>query len=297
MESDVLHEIMDAQRPSGSRVTVVDALDRIAALEEPEISEAMTGVLRGEGIEVATPAQVMRVEPGSPKPVVAIVDGAECRIEADEILVATGRRPMLSRLDLDRAGVEVDERGMLVLDEHLRTTNPRVFAAGDVTGAPQFVYVAAAQCTVAADNALTGADTPLDYVALPRVTFTTPVDRGRGGTDEEAQRAGFACECRVMGLEHVPRARVNLETEGCSRSLRTMRALACSGVHVLASETPVRDPRGGVRREVWAHCRRSRKHVGAVSHDVGGPEARLAGVHARAVEALMLCGLRGETAA
>ncbi len=218
----------------GSRVKVVEALDRIAPFEEPEISEAMTGILRAEGIEVVTSARVDRIESGSPKMVVALVDGAERRFEADEILVATGRRPMLGGLDLDRAGVEVDERGKLMLDEQLRTTNPRVFAAGDVTGAPQFVYVAAAQGTVAADNALTDAGLPMDYQALPRVTFTTPSIAAVGLTDEEAQRAGYACECRVMGLEHVPRARVNLDTQGLFKVVADRESGRVLGVHVLA---------------------------------------------------------------
>jgi mercuric reductase len=218
----------------GSRVTIVEALERIAPFEEPEISEAMTEIMRSEGIDIVTSAEVLRAEAGSPKAVVAVVDGVERRFEADRILVATGRRPVLGVLELDRAGIEVDERGSLVLDEQLRTTNPLVFAAGDVTGAPQFVYVAAAQGTLAADNALADAGRSMDYTALPRVTFTTPSIAAVGLTDEEAQRAGYACECRVMGLEHVPRARVNLDTRGLFKVVADREAGRVLGVHVLA---------------------------------------------------------------
>ncbi len=218
----------------GSRVTIVEALDRIAPFEEPEISEAMTKILRDEDIEITTSAEVIRVEAGAPKAVVALVGETERRIHADEILVATGRRPVLDGLDLGRAGVELDERGALVLDEQLRTTNPRIFAAGDVTGAPQYVYVAAAQGTLAADNAIAAAGREMDYSALPRVTFTTPSIAAVGLTDEEAQAAGYACECRVMELEHVPRARVNLDTRGLFKIVAERSSGRVLGVHVLA---------------------------------------------------------------
>ncbi len=138
------------------------------------------------------------------------VGGGDRRFEASHVLVATGRRPVLDGLHLDEASIELDDRGGLVLDDELRTTNPRVFAAGDVTGAPQFVYVAAAQGTAVAENALTEAKRHMDYAALPRVTFTRPNIAAVGLTDEQAQEAGYACECRVVELEHVPRARVNL---------------------------------------------------------------------------------------
>jgi mercuric reductase len=218
----------------GSHVTIVEALDRIAPFEEPEISDAMTEILRDEGIEVLPSAIVRHVEEGSPKTVVVQVGGAELRIEGDEILVATGRRPALDGLDLHRAGIELDERGSLVLDGQLRTTNPRAFAAGDVTGAPQFVYVAAAQGTLAADNALAGAGRTMDYAALPRVTFTTPSIAAVGLTDEQAHEAGYACECRVIELEHVPRARVNLDTRGLFKVVADRESDRVLGVHVIA---------------------------------------------------------------
>jgi mercuric reductase len=103
------------------------------------VSAALAGVLRGQGAIVHAPAQVVAVErDGDVCRVRVTVDGAEAVIEADEILVATGRRPNTSGLGLDAAGVAVDARGAVVTDQRLRTANPRVWAAGDVTGAPQF---------------------------------------------------------------------------------------------------------------------------------------------------------------
>jgi mercuric reductase len=220
----------------GSNVTIVEALDRIAPLEEPEISEVMTQILEEQGIRVVTRAKVMRVEAGSPKTVIAEAKGGELRLTGAEILVATGRRPVLEGLDLEKADIELDDRGGLVLDETLRTTNPNVLAAGDVTGAPQFVYVAAAQGTLAATNAITPAGNRMDYTALPRVTFTTPNIASVGLTDEQAVAAGYSCECRVVELRHVPRARVNLDTRGLFKIVADRPTGKVLGVHVLAED-------------------------------------------------------------
>ena len=218
----------------GSKVTIVEALDRIAPLEEPEISETMTRILVEQGIEVITSASVKAVEAGPPRTVVADTVSGELRLTGAEILVATGRRPVLDGLDLEKADIELDDRGGLVLDETLRTTNPNVLAAGDVTGAPQFVYVAAAQGTLAAGNAIADAKGTLDYTALPRITFTAPNIAAVGLTDEQAQAAGYVCECRVVELRHVPRARVNLDTRGLFKIVADRRSGKVLGVHALA---------------------------------------------------------------
>lgn len=218
----------------GSEVTIVEALDRIAPLEEPEISETLTPVLRDQGIRVVTSATVTKALVGAPKTILARTREGELRLEADELLVATGRRPVLDGLDLAKADVALDDRGGLVLDDTLRTTNPAIYAAGDVTGAPQFVYVAAAQGTLAAENALTGAGRAMDYTALPRVTFTTPNIASVGLTDGQAVAAGYECECRVLELRHVPRSRVNLDTRGLFKIVANQGTGKVLGVHVLA---------------------------------------------------------------
>ncbi|MGH7426882.1 MAG: mercury(II) reductase [Candidatus Methylomirabilaceae bacterium] len=218
----------------GTRVTIIEALDRIAPLEEPEISQWMTTILTDQGIEVVAGAKVVRVEGGETKTVIAEVGGQERRFDAAEVLVATGRRPVLDGLELGKAGIERDERGNLVLDDELRTTNKRVLAAGDVTGAPQFVYVAAAQGTLAADNAVSGAGRKMDYKALPRVTFTTPNIAAVGLTDAQAQEQGYDCECRTLDLEHVPRPIVNLDTRGAFKIVAETGTGKILGVHAIA---------------------------------------------------------------
>jgi len=219
----------------GTKVTIVEALDRIAPLEEPEVSEWMKRILTDQGIGVVTGAKVTRVEGGERKAVIAEADGEERRFEVAEVLVATGRRPVLDGLDLDKGGIETNERGSLVLDDELRTTNARVFAAGDVTGAPQFVYVAAAQGTVAADNAISSAGRKMDYEALPRVTFTSPNIAAVGLTDEQARAQGYDCECRTLELEHIPRPIVNMDTRGAFKIVAERATGKVLGVHAIGA--------------------------------------------------------------
>lgn len=219
----------------GAKVTIVEALDRIAPPEEPEISEWMTTILTDQGIEIVTGAKVVRVEGGETKAVIAEVGGEERRFRAAEILVATGRRPVLDGLDLDNAGVELDEHENLVLDDELRTTNRRVLAAGDVTGAPQFVYVAAAQGTLAADNAISNARRKMDYKALPRVTFTTPNIAAVGLTDAQANEQGYESDYRTLELKRVPRPIVNLDTRGAFKIVAERGTGKILGVHAIAA--------------------------------------------------------------
>jgi mercuric reductase len=217
----------------GARVTIIEVLGRLAPLEEPEVSGWITKVFQDEGIEVVTSARITRVESSGGRRVVRLEDGRT--FEADEVLVATGRRPNVEGLDLEAAGIELTDRGAVKVDEELRTTNPRVFAGGDVTGAPQFVYVAAAHGTLAADNAISEAHRKVDYTAMPRVTFTEPQIAAVGLTDEEANRQGYHCQCRVVGLEHIPRALVNRDTRGAFKIVAEQGTGKVLGVHVIAA--------------------------------------------------------------
>lgn len=216
----------------GSRVTIVEALDRLAPLEEPEISDWISLVFDNEGIEVVTSANITRAERAGERRVVHLEDGRQ--FEADEVLVATGRRPYTEGLGLEVAGIELTDRGAVKVDDELRTTNPGVFAGGDVTAAPQFVYVAAAHGTIAAENAITGGHRKVDYTGLPRVTFTEPQIAAVGLTDEEANREGYRCQCRVVELKHIPRPLINRDTRGAFKIVAEQGSGRILGVHIVA---------------------------------------------------------------
>lgn len=220
----------------GSRVTFLEALPRVAPFEEAEISEALANVLRDEGAEVHSGVKISRVERDGEERRTVVFErvGREERIEAERILVATGRRPNTRGLGLEAAGVELTDRGAVKVDEFMGTTNPRIWAAGDVTGGPQFVYVAAAQGSVAADNAIGRAGRSIDWTALPRVTFTSPQIASVGMTSDEAEKAGHRVEFRVLDLSAVPRALVNRDTRGLVKLVADEESGRILGVHMLA---------------------------------------------------------------
>ncbi|MDG4756219.1 MULTISPECIES: mercury(II) reductase [Micromonospora] len=215
----------------GTRVTLVG---RLAPRAEPELAEALRAVFADDGItmleEHAT--EVQRAAGG-----VEVVTASGRRASGQRLLVATGRRARTDGLDLAVAGVKTDERGFVVVDAAQRTTNPRVYAAGDVTGAPQYVYVAAATGRVAAVNALAGDGTRparLDYTGLPSVVFTRPQLASAGLTEADALAAGHDCACRILDLADVPRALVNRDTRGAVKVVADANTGRVLGVHALA---------------------------------------------------------------
>lgn len=219
----------------GVRVTVVEARDRVAPFEEPEISAELERLLRAGGIDVRTGATVSRVRREGTSCHLAVEDAAgTTTLAAERLLVATGRRPVTGHLGLAAVGVTTGGRGEVVVDDRLRTANPRIWAAGDVTGGPQFVYVAGAHGGLVVANAFADADRAVDYRVLPRVTFTSPAIASVGSTAVAAVTAGHRVECRVLPLDQVPRAVVNRRTGGVAKLVADAVDGRLLGVHVLA---------------------------------------------------------------
>jgi len=222
----------------GTDVTVVTR-SQLASAEEPEISAGIERIFTDEGITVHTGAVLtaVRREDGQVIAEVGDADGhTRGELSAEQLLVATGRRPVTAALDLPEVGVKLGDHGQVVVDEHLQTANPQIWAAGDVTGHPQFVYVAGAHGALVVDNAFHGADRTLDYHHLPRVTFTGPSIAAAGLTDAQAREQGFDCECRVLPLQHLPRALVNRDTRGLIKLVAERGTGRLLGAHVLADE-------------------------------------------------------------
>jgi mercuric reductase len=220
----------------GVTVTVAEALDRLAPFDEPEVSAAIEDIFDDEGIGILTAAAIRSVRgAATARSVTVKTAGGRKREPAyGQILVAAGRRPVTGGLNLDGAGVKTGGRGEIITDEYQRTANPRIWAAGDVTGSPQFVYVAAAQGSRAAANALDNAGRTVDYTALPRVTFTSPAIASAGLTEAELIRQGVACDCRVLPLSAVPRAIVARDTRGVVKLVAEARTGRVRGVHAVA---------------------------------------------------------------
>ncbi|MBY0396384.1 MAG: FAD-dependent oxidoreductase, partial [Thermoleophilia bacterium] len=170
----------------GSEVTFID-LVRVAPFEEPEISEAMRAILEQSGHTVLEGAATERVRrEGAEVVIEGTAAGAPFAVRADEILVATSRTPNTEGLGLEALGVATDRRGAVVVDALQRTSVPSIYAAGDVTTQPQFVYVAAAGGAAAAQNALgDGERQRLDFSNLPRIIFTSPQIAAAGLTERQ----------------------------------------------------------------------------------------------------------------
>lgn len=213
----------------GSGVTVVG---RLAPHVEPELADVMRRVFTEDGI---TMVEEHAVAAAATDGGVAVTTASGARVEGQRVLVATGRRPDTTALDLSAAGVATDNRGFVVVDEHQRTSNPLVYAAGDVAGGPQYVYVAAASGHVAAANALDpDAKRSVDYTGLPAVMFTRPQVASAGLSERGALAAGFSCECRVLQLADVPRALVNHDTRGAVKLVADATNGRVIGVHAAA---------------------------------------------------------------
>jgi mercuric reductase len=149
-------------------------------------------------------------------------------------LVAAGRRPRTAGLGLEEIGVGVGERGEVLVGADLSTTDPRVWAAGDVTGHPQFVYVAAQHGRAVVANAFDGADRRVNYRSLPRITFTNPTIASAGLTEAQARQQDFEVESRVLDLAVVPRAIVSRSPRGLIKLVAERDTGRILGVHLLA---------------------------------------------------------------
>ncbi|MFV2104478.1 dihydrolipoyl dehydrogenase family protein [Micromonospora sp. LOL_024] len=202
-------ELGQALARLGVEVTLAQRADRLLVKEEPEVSALIAERLRAEGVTVLTGVTVERVDGGT-----LHLAGGDA-IVVDRILVAAGRRPRTLGLGLAAAGVRRDERGRVVIDDRMRTSNRRIFAAGDVTGTLPFTHVAGVQGGYAATNALLGLRRRVDYSAVPWVTFTDPEVAHVGATLAEARRRhGDRVQARLLAHEHVDRAVTDGRTDG-----------------------------------------------------------------------------------
>ena len=200
----------------GCKVTML-VRSRLTSREEPEASQTLLEVFADEGIRVVGQAVVdsVRTDPATGRVVAAAsVAGGREEFTTERLLVALGRTPVTDGLNLGAVDVKTGGAEQIVVTDQLATSNPRIWAAGDVTGHRQFVYVAASHGTMVVDNAFTGANRSVDYTHLPRVTFTSPALGTVGITNEQAVAAGIRCDCRVLPLHYVTRALVNRDTRG-----------------------------------------------------------------------------------
>ncbi len=221
----------------GVQVMVLESGPHVAMAEEPEIGEALVRYLEGEKVRICTNVSINRVERNEREyQVHAQINGKPEVCRAERLMVATGRRPNTSGFGLEDAEVRLGSRGEIVVNEHLQTTNPDIYAAGDCIGDPMYVYVAAYAGGLAAENALSGVGKVFDLTALPHVTFTDPQIASVGLTERQARSKGIRIQTAVLPLEHVPRALASRNTKGLIKLVAEGETDRLLGAHVLAAE-------------------------------------------------------------
>ncbi len=202
----------------GAHVTFI-ARHRLAPNSEPETADVIHSVLREAGHVVLEHHTTERVTREGADKVLRGRDreGNPFEVRVDEILVATGRTPNTDGLGLERAGVKTDGGGHILVDAEQRTNVPGVFAVGDCTQQPKYVYVAAAGGVAAVENAFGDGGRRLNFDTLPRIVFTAPNIAAAGLTEAMARAAGYQVETRVLPMEAVPRALVSGDTRGFAK--------------------------------------------------------------------------------
>lgn len=219
----------------GVEVTILQRSTRLLKSYEPEVSEAITEAMTAQGVNIITGTTFYRVEQdGDTKKVYITVNGQEQVVEAEALLVATGRNPNTDALNLDAAKVNIGDRGEIEVNEYLRTSNHRIYAAGDVTMGPQFVYVAAYEGAIVADNGINGSEKKTDLTVVPSVTFTSPAIATVGLTEAQAKSDGYEVLTSVLPLDAVPRALVNRETTGVFKLVADAYTRKVLGAHIVA---------------------------------------------------------------
>ncbi|HEY8213221.1 MAG TPA: mercury(II) reductase [Methylocystis sp.] len=229
--SVVAVELAQAFARLDSKVTIL-ARSTLLVREDPAIGEAVTAAFRAEGIEVLEHTQACGVSHTKGEFLLTTGNG---QVRADKLLIATGRAPNTRGLALGAAGVAVNEQGAVIIDTHMRTSAPRIYAAGDCADQPQFVYVAAAAGTRAAVN-MSGGDTTLDLTAMPAVVFTDPQVATVGYSEAEARHEGIETDSRTLTLDNVPRALANFDTCGFIKLVADAGSGRLIGVQAVAPD-------------------------------------------------------------
>ena len=218
----------------GSEVTIVDAVERISPNSDAEASETLTAALREEGIEIVTNAFVKSVQRDGEAVVATLAprDGSpERELRVAQILLASGRVPNVDGLNLEAAGVETTKLGIAV-DEHMRTSTPGIWAAGDVNAVAQFTPVAQYQARIAIDDMFGANGATADYSVLPTAIFTDPELAGVGLTEEKAREEGH--DVGVVRNEYVKRFSYIEAKHGLFKIVFDRQTRRLLGLHVVS---------------------------------------------------------------
>lgn len=231
-------EIAQAYHRMGAKVTILQRSKSILSKEAKDITDELEKHLTNEGITIYTGTAVNKVwkEGFNIKVSFTTSAGETEAIESSHIVVATGTKGNTTDLGLEKIGIERTERGLIKVDELLRTSAEDVFAIGDVTSNPPFVYTAAYEGGKAVINAFKEHHKKADFCVLPWVVFTDPQVAGVGIDEREAEAKGIPHQATVFHLKDIPRSIVALNTRGFIKLIRNPENDLLVGARIVAPE-------------------------------------------------------------
>ena len=228
-------EFADVYASFGTKVTIVEALDRILPLEDAEVSKFMERTYKKRGMDIHTGARFEKCEIKPDGVTVTFTDrkGETNTVDVDYVLSAVGRVPNSEELGLDAAGVNVDERGFIVVDEQLRTNVPGVYAIGDVAGHQLLAHKASHEGIVCVEHIAGQGHGTVDYANVPNCTYCHPEVASVGLTEEQAKEAGHDIEVGKFPWVGVGRAVAAGHTDGFVKIIRDKKYSEILGAHIV----------------------------------------------------------------
>lgn len=221
---------------AGALVTIC-CRTRLLPEAEPELSENLEKYLKEEGINICKGISYQKIE--------TIMDGIRltCKIddnaqviEAEKILIATGRTPNTNDMDLEKTGITLLKNKGIAVNEYMQSSNPNIYAIGDATGTDMFVYMGAYGGKLAATNAIKGNNKKYDNSIMPSVVFTDPQVANVGLTESQAKQQGYDIKTSIIALKHIPRFIVSRDDRGLIKLVADKKTDKLLGAHILAPE-------------------------------------------------------------
>lgn len=232
-------EIAMAYNRLGVKVRIIEFTDRVLRTQTPDVSEELEKQMRSEGIEILPNFRAIKFEKSGGDTIIycKCPDGSVAKlVEPGRIVVVSGISPNTKRLGLQNTDIQLTEKGHIVVNEKMETNALNIYAAGDVTNTPAFVYTAAHEGKVAVENAFAGAEKKVDYSSLPWVVFTDPQIAGAGLDEVQAEAQGIFFEVSKLRLSEVPRSIAARDIRGFIKLIRNTETDKLIGARVVAPE-------------------------------------------------------------
>lgn len=220
----------------GTKVTMLQRGPSLFSPGEPELTNRLAEILKEEGMTIRTNVQALKADNKGGRKVVTFQEkNKQEEVACDEILLATGKSPNTKELNLETLPVAIDQRGAVIVNEAFQTSQPHIYAVGDVARLPlRLETTAGHEGTLAAENALSDTKKKIDYSTVPYTIFTDPQLASVGWTEREQMKETGVCACRTISFQDVPRAIITRRTEGLLKMAIDPKTQVIKGIHILA---------------------------------------------------------------